>query len=101
MNHSVQKQDGSDWFFLIFALHSSHRFISNASFYSFVTRNLEGFRVNNTIGGIQEMAKKTNPKAKKLKDMSAGERAAAGARNPHPAAKARTRYAYILLASRR
>jgi hypothetical protein len=47
------------------------------------------------------MAKKTNPKAKKLKDMSAGERAAAGARNPHPAAKTRTRYAYILLASRR
>ena len=47
------------------------------------------------------MAKKTNPKAKKLKDMSAGERAAAGARNPSPAAKARTRYAYMLLASRR
>ena len=47
------------------------------------------------------MAKKSNPKVKKLKDMSAGERAAAGCRNPHPTAKARTRYAYMLLASRR
>jgi hypothetical protein len=55
----------------------------------------------NTIGGIQEMAKKSNPKFKKLKEMSAGERAAAGCSNPHPAAKARTRYAYMLLASRR
>ena len=47
------------------------------------------------------MAKKSKPKGKKLKDMSAGERAAAGCRNPHPIAKARTRYAYMLLASRR
>jgi hypothetical protein len=44
---------------------------------------------------------KSNLKNKKLKDMSAVERAVVGARNPHPTAKARTRYAVMLLLSRR
>ncbi|MFX1564462.1 MAG: hypothetical protein ACFFCH_00560 [Promethearchaeota archaeon] len=44
---------------------------------------------------------KSEHKRKKLAEMSATERAVAGCRNPHPVAKPRTRYAVMLVLSRR